>query len=127
MKVYIVNLLLLVTLIVSFSLKAELDVNDEVISGGTGWRSITAFGCHLVDGTCYFDVSGTAVGPDGCHKRNIRFDSLNSPNGKTWLSLIQIAIATGKKVNFNIATNCYTNQPAYPTFRWGQIEPAVAQ
>lgn len=127
MKIYIVNLLALVTFVASFALKAELDVNGEVISGGTGWRSITAFGCHLTDGTCYFDISGTAVGPEGCHKRNIRFNNLTSPNGKTWLSLIQIAIATGKQVNFNIATRCYSNQPAYPTFRWGQIKPTVTQ
>lgn len=89
-------------------------------TGGTGWRKITSFGCHLVDGTCYFSIDGEPVGESNCLGNNVRFDALNMPNGKIWLGIIQQAIATKKKVNLNI-NGCYGTS-IYPTFNYGQIE-----
>ena len=89
-------------------------------SGGTGWRNITSLGCHLTDGTCYFNIDGAPVGAESCTNNNVRFDVLNSPNGKTWLSLLQQAYASKTRVSLNINA-CYGNSN-YPTFNYGAIE-----
>ena len=90
----------------------------QAAEGNTGWRTLTSFGCHLNDGTCYFSVDGAAVGPAECLKTNIRFNTKTSENGDTWSSLILAAYLAGKKVHLNIA-GCYG---AYPTFSYGEIE-----
>jgi hypothetical protein len=107
-------------LIILFALSVfSMHINAE--EGSTGFRNITGFGCHLVDGTCYFNIDGGAVGPDECLSSNVRFNSQNSINGTTWLSLLQIAITTGKRIQLNIV-GCYSLQPRYPTFNYGSIE-----
>jgi hypothetical protein len=89
--------------------------------GSTGFRNIIGFGCHLNDGACYFDIDGGAVGLAECLSSNIRFNSQDTINGKTWLSLLQIALTTGKRIQLNIV-GCYSLQPNYPTFNFGRIE-----
>ncbi len=88
--------------------------------GGTGWRNITGFGCHLHDGTCYIDIDGDPVGLSSCLGTNIRFDTASSVNGKVWVSLISTAYASNKKIQLNIS-GCYDNG-TFPTFNYGRIE-----
>ena len=90
----------------------------QAAEGHTGWRTLTSFGCHLNDGTCYFSVDGAAVGPAECLKTNIRFNTKTSVNGDTWSSMILAAHLANKRVQFYI-TGCYGS---YPTFAYGQIE-----
>ncbi|MCW8880549.1 MAG: hypothetical protein OQK04_06590 [Kangiellaceae bacterium] len=108
----------LIISILSVSLFALPKTNAS--TGGTGWRNITSFGCHLTDGTCYFNIDGASVGESSCLGNNVRFDAQNMPNGRVWLSLIQQAIATKKKIQLNI-NGCYGTS-IYPTFNYGQIE-----
>ncbi|MCP4488100.1 MAG: hypothetical protein GY820_12390 [Gammaproteobacteria bacterium] len=91
--------------------------NSYSAEGGTGWRSITSFGCHLDDGTCYFNVNGGVVGSAECESSNIRFYTKTSENGDTWYSMILAAYVADKQVDLNIA-GCYG---AYPTFSHGKI------
>lgn len=107
--------------VITFSILVMFFYNVNAQEGNTGLRNITGFGCHLNDGTCYFDIDGLAVGPVECVNNNVRFDSINSAGGKTWLSIIQIAITTKRRITLNIE-GCYSNQPAYPTFKWGRLE-----
>ena len=102
----------------SFSLFSVSCLANE---GDTDWRNITGFGCHLMDGTCYINIDGPAVGPPECLKNDVRFDTANPPNGNTWLSIIELAYATNKRIRLNII-GCYANQVSYPTFSYGRIE-----
>lgn len=88
--------------------------------GDTGLRNITGFGCHLEDGTCYFDIDGSPVGHSSCLGNNIRFNVIDSANGKTWLSIIEAAYIADKQVQLNIS-GCYSRQPIFPTFTFGRM------
>ncbi len=88
--------------------------------GLTGYRNLTSFGCHLEDGTCFVEIDGNSVGASTCISNTIRFNVLNSLNGRNWLSLLQTAYIAKKQVNLNIE-GCYVNQPTYPTFNFGYI------
>lgn len=87
----------------------------------TGLRSITGYGCHKSDGTCYvlFDGPSVSGGPD-CIGNQLRWDAKNDANGKSWLAMIMMAAANGKKVSFFVA-GCYS--PPFPTFSYGSVEP----
>lgn len=110
---------LLFVVAIALTLSNGNTVNAQ--TGASGWRTITAFGCHLTDGTCYFHIDGDAVGPEGCKNNSVRFNVLKSPNGKTWLSMIEMAYIAKRKVNLRILETCYVDQPAYPTFSYGSI------
>lgn len=88
----------------------------------SGYRNILEFGCHKADGTCYVTIDGTPVtGGPSCVRNDVRWDSKNDVNGKTWLALVMFAKASQKKLGFYI-DGCYVLQPAYPTFTYGVVE-----
>ncbi len=91
--------------------------NSFSAEGSTEWQSITAFGCHLDDGTCFFNVTGGVVGSPECESSHIRFNTKTSKNGDIWYSMILAAYVADKQVKLNIA-GCYG---AYPTFNYGHI------
>jgi len=96
-------------------------ISANANTGSTGWRTVTVMGCHLTDGTCYFNIDGDPVGPEECKGNNVRFNVLTSPNGKTWLSMLEAAYLTKRQVNLSIINTCYADQPVYPTFNYGSI------
>lgn len=87
----------------------------------TGARNILSYGCHTNDGTCYVNIDGPAVtGASECSGTQLRWDAKNSANGKSWLSMIMLAAATGKKVQFFVS-GCQS--PGFPAFLFGTVYP----
>ena len=105
--------ILLFLFIITFIVKPALSVD-------TGFRNITGFGCHLTDGTCYFELEGTVFGPPECTSNQARFDVQLNANGHVWLSMIEAAYLANKRISLNITTDCYMQN--YPTFSFGRIE-----
>lgn len=87
----------------------------------TGARTILGYGCHMNDGTCYVNIDGPAVtgGPE-CTGTQLRWDAKNNVNGKSWLAMIMMAAANGKKVQF-FASGCMS--PGFPAFLFGTVHP----
>jgi hypothetical protein len=97
-----------------------------VFSGGvyagenSGARTILTYGCHKSDGTCYVLIDGPPVtGAPECVGNDIRWNAKEEANGKSWLSMIMLAAATGKMINFYIA-GCHG---PFPTFSYGTVYP----
>jgi hypothetical protein len=91
----------------------------EARASGTGPRQIRSIGCHLVDNTCYVEISGGNVGPTGCQSTSLRWNQKADGNGQSILSLLTAAFQSGKAVSFEIRdTACYLYQPLYPTFTY---------
>jgi hypothetical protein len=108
--------------ILAFFVFIFMSLPAGAVTGWTGFRSISDFGCHNTDGTCYLTIDGDEVsGGSNCTSRSIRWDSRNDPNGKTWLALLLTAKSLGTKVGFYVGS-CYAMQPVYPTFYWGALE-----
>lgn len=90
-------------------------------TGDTGAREITSIGCHKEDNTCYFQISGSTVGPSACNDITLRFNSELDKNGKNTLSLLTAAYFANKKVILNVVDKCYLYQPTFPTFNYFTI------
>jgi hypothetical protein len=87
----------------------------------TGFRNIKGFGCHKNDGTCFVNVDGDPVNVAGCTSNSIRWNSLSDPGGRSWMTLIALAISLNRRVIFELS-GCYSNQIIFPTFSYGVIE-----
>ncbi|MBU2714207.1 hypothetical protein [Zooshikella harenae] len=86
------------------------------------WTQIKSVGCHTTDTTCFVEISGNFVGPSACKSNSLRWNRKTSPNGNATLSLLTTAFAAGNLVSFQVAEECYQDQPNYPTFRWFNIK-----
>ncbi|WP_075005980.1 hypothetical protein [Stigmatella aurantiaca] len=91
----------------------------EAWASGTGPRQIRSIGCHLVDNTCFVEISGGIVGPTGCQSTSLRWNQKEDANGQSILALLTAAFQSGKTVSFEIRdTACYVYQPVFPTFAY---------
>lgn len=89
----------------------------------SGPRQIQSIGCHLVDGTCYAQVSGAPVGPASCRSNSIRWNATSSIQGQQILDMLTTAYIQSKPVAFEILdTACYQMQPSFPTFTYMIIQ-----
>lgn len=77
--------------------------------------TITSIGCQTVNGICLVVLNGTAAGPPGCVSNDIRWDSVNTPNGNAAIAQLTAAYLAGKQVTINIDNACFSEFPAYPT------------
>jgi hypothetical protein len=83
-------------------------------SYGTGAVTIIQIGCQTVNTICFVAFSGPAVGPPGCYTNQVRWDSVNTPNGKEAVAQLTAAYVAGKQVTFSIDNNCFPEFPSYP-------------
>jgi hypothetical protein len=83
-------------------------------SYGTGAVTIIQIGCQTVNTICFVAFSGPAVGPPGCNTNQVRWDSVNTPNGKEALAQLTAAYVAGKQVSFSIDNKCFAEFPNYP-------------
>lgn len=90
-------------------------------TGNSGAREITSIGCHKEDNTCFFQISGSPVGPSSCNETSVRFNSALDKNGENTLSLLTAAYFANKKVTLNIVDECYLYQQNFPTFNYFTI------
>jgi len=89
----------------------------------SGFRNIVELGCMKSEGTCWVTLEGSAMtGAPGCSSPALRWDVKNDANGKNFYALFLLAQASKKRVALNV-DGCYSAQPNYPTFTFGQIEP----
>jgi hypothetical protein len=96
-----------------------LFVPEQARAGLSGPRRILAMGCHLVDNTCYVEISGDPAGPASCRSTSVRWNQKTDPNGQSILSLLTAAYLAGKSVDFYVNdTACYAAQPVFPTFTY---------
>jgi hypothetical protein len=83
--------------------------------------TITAIGCQTVNGICFVTLSGAAAGPPGCVSTNVRWDSVNTPNGTAVIAQLTAAYLAGKQVYINISNSCFAEFPNYPTMDFYSI------
>jgi hypothetical protein len=76
--------------------------------------TITSMGCQTVNGICFVTLSGAASGPPGCVGTQVRWDSVNTPNGTAAIAQLTGAYLAGKQVLINISDSCFAEFPAYP-------------
>lgn len=82
-------------------------------------KKINRVGCHLHDTTCFVYIDGGAVGPESCKSNSLRWNRETAPNGEEILSLLMMAFAADKSVEFNVSSStCYG---AYPTFSYIRV------
>jgi hypothetical protein len=77
--------------------------------------TIASMGCQTVNGICFVIINGTAAGPPGCVQNQVRWDSVNTPNGNAAIAQLTAAYFAGKQVSINISDNCFSEFPSYPT------------
>lgn len=87
---------------------------SEAQGYNTGPVTITQIGCQTTNTTCYVYYSGPAVGPPGCDAAQVRWDTVNTPNGAAILAQLTAAYVAGKQVTFAIDNNCFPELPTYP-------------
>jgi hypothetical protein len=76
--------------------------------------TITSIGCQTVNGICFVTLSGAAAGPAGCVENQVRWDSVNTPNGTAAIAQLTAAYLAGKTVSINIDNACFSEFTAYP-------------
>lgn len=76
--------------------------------------TIDSIGCRTVNGICLVIINGTAAGPPGCVQNQVRWDSVNTPNGNAAIAQLTAAYLAGKQVTINISDNCFAEFPSYP-------------
>lgn len=76
--------------------------------------TVTSIGCQTINGICFVTLSGAAAGPPGCVSNDVRWDSVNTPNGNAAIAQLTAAYLAGKQVAINIDNNCFAEFPSYP-------------
>jgi hypothetical protein len=76
--------------------------------------TIISMGCQTVNGVCFVTLSGAAAGPAGCVQNQVRWDSVNTPNGNAAIAQLTAAYLAGKQVSINISNTCFAEFPSYP-------------
>jgi hypothetical protein len=76
--------------------------------------TIISIGCQTVNGICLVVISGPAAGPPGCMQNQVRWDSVNTPNGNAAIAQLTAAYLSGKQVTINISDSCFAEFPSYP-------------
>lgn len=85
----------------------------------TGDRKILAMGCHTHDRICFVSIDGEAIGPEpSCTSNSLRWSADSDVNHNETFSLLTAAFLSGKTVRFNLESECFSLQAAYPTIRY---------
>lgn len=84
--------------------------SQDYAIGGT----VTSLGCQAINTICYITLSGAAAGPAGCAQNEVRWDSVNTPNGTAAIAQLTAAYLAGKTVLIVLADSCFSEFPNYP-------------
>lgn len=75
-------------------------------------KKVLRVGCHVNSNVCFAYIEGSITSNCPSNDGSFRWDGKSDPNGKSALSILLSAHATGKTVTFG-GSSCYSNFPSF--------------